>query len=76
VLTRFRSKIGKQGGIVCAVLFLSLGSLIVDYAGIQTDEALFAAPLFRGWRFNSVQAWGHSVPVMNMTYLGALKTWL
>ncbi len=63
-------------GTAGAIIFFLLGFIFVDYAGIQTDEALFAAPLFRAWRFFSVRLFHHNVPVMELSYLGALKTWL
>jgi hypothetical protein len=65
-----------RAALVGAVVFFLLGLAFVDYAGIQTDEALFAAPLFRAWRFFSVRLFHHNVPVMELSYLGALKTWL
>jgi Dolichyl-phosphate-mannose-protein mannosyltransferase len=61
---------------VPAVLFLLLGALFIHGAGIQTDEALFAGPLCRSWQFFSIHAGHHDVPLMNMPYVGALKTWL
>src|ERR1700677_2731163 len=70
------SKSHYWGGIVCALLFLLVGCIFVNYAGIQTDEALFAAPLFRSWQFFSIPIGPYNLPVMNMSYNGALKTWL
>ncbi len=64
------------GGIFCAILFFLLGCLFVDRAGLQTDEALFAAPLFRDWKFFSIPFAHHNILVMNMSYIGALKTWI
>jgi len=64
------------GGVGCALIFVSLGCIFVGRAGLQTDEAIFAAPLFRTWRVFAVQFAGYSVPLMNGTYMGALKTWL
>jgi 4-amino-4-deoxy-L-arabinose transferase-like glycosyltransferase len=63
-------------GIVCALVFLLLGWVFVDYAGVQTDEALFAGSLFRSWRFFSVALGHYNLPLMNMPYNGALKLWL
>jgi 4-amino-4-deoxy-L-arabinose transferase-like glycosyltransferase len=64
------------GGIFCALLFFLLGCLFMDRAGLQTDEALFAAPLFRDWKFFSILLGRWKIPVMNMSYIGALKTWI
>jgi hypothetical protein len=70
------SKLRLKGGVAGAIAFLLLGLCFVPFAGIQTDEALFAAPLFRAWRFFSIRLFHHQVPVMELSYLGALKTWL
>jgi hypothetical protein len=70
------SKARLWGGIVCALIFLLLGCIFVDYAGVQTDEALFAGSLFRSWRFFSVPLGHYDLPLMNMPYNGALKLWL
>jgi 4-amino-4-deoxy-L-arabinose transferase-like glycosyltransferase len=47
------------------------------WLGLQNDEALFATGLYQpagleNWRW----VFGHKVPLMVMTYLGALKSWL
>src|SRR5580698_3792299 len=70
------SKLRLKGGVVGAIAFLLLGLCFVPFAGIQTDEALFAAPLFRAWRFFSIRLFHHQVPVMELSYIGQLKTWL
>src|SRR5579863_4015047 len=70
------SKSHLWGGMACALLFLLLGCVFVDYAGIQTDEALFTSPLFCSWPFFSVRFGHYNLPLMNMSYNGALKTWL
>jgi 4-amino-4-deoxy-L-arabinose transferase-like glycosyltransferase len=62
--------------IACSLLFVILGSLFIGYAGLQTDEAMFAAPFYRAWRFFSIRIHHHNLPVMNMSYNGCLKTWL
>jgi len=63
-------------GPACATLFFLLGLCFIGRAGVQTDEALFAAALFRAWRFFSIRLFHHNIPVMELSYLGALKTWL
>lgn len=60
----------------CAALFLLLGLAFVHCAGVQTDEAMFAAPLFREWRFFSIPFGHKAIPLMTMPYNGTLKTWL
>src|ERR1700692_3534401 len=64
------------GGVLCALSFLIIGCAFAGYPGIQTDEAMFAGPLFRAWRFFSVRLFHHHIPVMTMSYNGTLKTWL
>jgi 4-amino-4-deoxy-L-arabinose transferase-like glycosyltransferase len=70
------SKLKLSGGAVGAIVFLLLGLCFVDRAGIATDEAALEATLFRSWRFFSVPVFHHNVPVMELTYIGELKTWL
>src|SRR5580700_11251712 len=65
-----------RAGPACATLFVLLGLCFIGRAGVQTDEALFAAALFRAWRFFSIRLFHHNIPVMELSYLGALKTWL
>lgn len=69
-------RLANRGGIVCALFFFLLSLPFIGYAGIQSDEALFAAPLFRAWRFFAIPIGRHQVPMMNMSYNGTLKTWL
>lgn len=61
--------------IGAALLFILLGFILIPYAGIQNDEALFANPLYektiRDYRFS---VFGQDVPIMLMSYLGTLKT--
>jgi len=65
-----------SGGTLCALLFLALGSAFVPRAGIEEDEAMFAAPLYRDWCFYSIPLTHGRIPIMHMTYVGALKTWI
>jgi hypothetical protein len=60
----------------CALFFSLVGCAFINYAGIQTDEALFAGPLFRSWQFFSIPIGPYNLPLMNMSYNGTLKTWL
>jgi 4-amino-4-deoxy-L-arabinose transferase-like glycosyltransferase len=54
-----------------------LSAMLIPYAGIQDDEALFAQPLFEPVaRDSRVVIFHHTVPLMIMSYLGALKTWI
>jgi 4-amino-4-deoxy-L-arabinose transferase-like glycosyltransferase len=68
-----------RSAIVCAGLaaFVVLGCLFVPYPGIQEDEILFGPPLFPP--YHAAYSWnpfGWRIPVMLMSYVGALKSWL
>jgi hypothetical protein len=59
------------------ILFILLGLLLVPYPGLQQDEVLFAAPLFQPSAVEYAVHWhGREIPIMVMTYLGCLKTWI
>jgi hypothetical protein len=58
-------------------LFILLAILVIPYAGIQADEALFSAPLFPHISKDlPLPLLPHHVPLMVMTYIGSLKTLL
>ena len=60
---------------VCLSILLS--AMLIPYAGIQDDEALFASPLYYPLgRELQLRAFHHDVPLMIMSYLGTLKTML
>lgn len=59
-----------------ALFFILLASAFIAYAGIQTDEALFGGPLCRSWQFYSIRISDYDLPLMNMPYIGTLKTLL
>jgi len=68
-------------GSVCAwvacIFFFVAGQAFLPHLGIQNDEALFAAVLFQPRAAAFVLHIGHSqVPLMLMSYLGALKAWI
>ena len=64
-------------GLAASALFLVLGALVIPYAGIQADEALFSVPLFphvnKGLQ---LPWWPQHVPLMVISYIGSLKTLL
>jgi hypothetical protein len=74
--TRNRAWLAALGAAVPPLVFFLPGNILIRYAGIQTDEALFAGPLCRSWRFFSARIGQSDIPIMNMPYNGALKTWL
>jgi len=62
---------------LASLLFISLSVGFIPYAGIQEDEALFSVPFFeRPAREFRVRLLHHDIPLMVMTYVGALKTWI
>jgi|SRR5579871_474254 len=69
-------KLKPGAGAAGAVVLTLLGLCFVNRAGIATDEAALEATLFRDWRFFSVPLFHHNIPVMELTYIGELKTWL
>jgi hypothetical protein len=52
--------------------------VLLPYPGIQNDEVLFASAYFgtAGSSLYSLEIFHHHLPLMALTYLGALKTWL
>lgn len=55
------------------LIFFLQGLIFQSYPGIQNDEVLFANP---GAAVYNVSVANKEVPVMMLSYLGALKTWL
>jgi 4-amino-4-deoxy-L-arabinose transferase-like glycosyltransferase len=75
-LSRLWSRFSAWGGVLCAFVFFLFGCIFASYPGLEVDEAMFAAPQFRDWCFYSLPLGHHRVPLMHMSYIGALKTWL
>ena len=69
------SRPSNTAGLAACALFILLGALIIPYAGIQADEALFSKPLFPyippGVNLPLLPS---QLPLMVMTYIGSLKT--
>jgi hypothetical protein len=60
-----------------SVLFILLSLSLIPYAGIQEDEALFSIPFFQPTaREFRIRVFHHTIPIMVMTYVGTLKTWI
>ena len=50
---------------------------MISYAGIQEDEALFSIPFYSPIRSEyRIRTFHHDIPLMVMSYVGALKTWI
>jgi hypothetical protein len=59
------------------IFFVLAGNLLIPYLGIENDEALFAQGLYRPrGELYSIHIGRSTVPIMLMTYLGALKSWV
>ncbi len=66
-----------RSGLAACGLFILLAILVLPYAGIQSDEALFSTPLFSHVNNDlRLPLLSHHVPLMVMTYIGSLKTLL
>jgi hypothetical protein len=67
----------RRGLIAVAVAFVATGMLFVPRLGIEVDEAIVANGLYPhgdAWYSWKIADW--DVPVMLISYLGAVKTWL
>src|SRR4051812_7396081 len=61
----------------CCLWFLFAGLLWIGDLGIQTDEALFSAGVYPPFEKNYVIRAAHrDLPIMTMSYVGAVKSWL
>ena len=68
-------RIHSRAGLAACGLFILLGALVIPYAGIQADEALFSTALFPHIDKDlALPLLPHHVPLMVMTYIGSLKT--
>ncbi len=64
-------------GVAACCVFIALGVWLIPLAGLQNDEALFAAPLYANVGSSlAAKIWHGQVPVMVMTYLGSLKAFV
>ena len=52
-----------------------MGFAFIPQAGIEDDEALIASSAYGG-ATQELKILGHNVPLMLMSYVGALKTWI
>ena len=59
----------------CVLFFLS-GQAFVPQLGIEDNEALFAAPILAPRSGILVTIWHSRFPLMLLSYLGTVKTWL
>ncbi len=71
------SKPNRWPPALCLLVFFFTGLPFLTYPGPQNDEMLFAAPLYRlDSALCHLRILHHDVPLMTMSYVGALKTWI
>lgn len=65
---------------LCATLLLcnlAIGFSFLPYPGIQNDEALFSSGIYDAGRaLSNLTVFKHRIPMMLISYLGALKSWI
>src|SRR5271170_3406546 len=73
-----RFQLGWWPAVVLPLVFFCLGLAVLPLPGLEDDEVLFAAPVFHlpAAAVFGVQVFHTQVPLMLLTYLGALKSWL
>ncbi len=71
-------KLGRWPALILPLLFFCIGLAFLPLVGIQGDEVLFATAIFHlpGATTFSARVFHHKIPLMLLSYLGALKTWI
>jgi 4-amino-4-deoxy-L-arabinose transferase-like glycosyltransferase len=63
--------------LAACLLFFATGIAFVPHLGLQNDEALFANGIFKPYAVTYTFHLGRSrIPLMLMSYLGTLKSWI
>jgi hypothetical protein len=66
-----------MGALAACLAFLLMGCAFIPQLGIENDEALFASGIFKPYSVSFVMKLTHArIPLMLMSYLGALKSLL
>jgi hypothetical protein len=74
---RLPESIRRSAALAYALFFVVIGCAFIPQAGIQEDEALFGAAIYdQSGVESSVVLFGHRIPLMEMSYLGSLKSWI
>jgi hypothetical protein len=60
---------------MCAFAFVA-GLAFLPLPGLHYDEILFLHPFLNDWALYRNRLFGQEIPLMLMSYVGALKTWL
>lgn len=63
-------------GVLGSLCFCCLGIVFFRYPGLQNDELLFAATIFRRTASVYILPVGRGLPLMTLSYLGTLKAWI
>ena len=62
--------------LACCALFCAAGVVFAPLLGIENDESLFGVAIYAPVEPNTIHVFGLRVPLMLISYLGALKSWL
>ncbi len=63
--------------ILSVLVFLLTGLALLPYPGLQNDELFFSGPIYSiDAAYYTLAIGGAKIPLMVMSYTGALKTWL
>jgi 4-amino-4-deoxy-L-arabinose transferase-like glycosyltransferase len=74
---RLPTSIRRCAALTYALFFVAIGCAFIPQAGIEEDEALFGAAIYdQSGVVSSIPLVGHRIPLMEMSYLGSLKSWI
>src|SRR5579859_5170804 len=60
-----------------SLFFVMIGLTLIPQAGIEGDEALFGSAIYHPEEaVHTIKLFRHRVPLMQMSYLGSLKSWI
>ncbi len=62
--------------LAACIFFVGAGAAFLPLLGTENDEALFASPWFQPYDSYDVHLLRFRIPLMLMSYLGTLKSWL
>lgn len=63
--------------LILTLVFVVSGCALLPYTGFQNDESLFASGIYEKWGIaDTLQAGKRQIPLMLMSYVGALKSWI
>jgi hypothetical protein len=67
-----------RSAVLLPLIYFVLGLAVIPQTGLQDDELLFSAPYFHvpDSAIFSLHIFHTQLPLMQLTYLGALKSWL